>query len=203
MPAHDVGGRRARQGIGWWWGGHVAGLGRIRMEGWVVIEERAARVAGLLRARGERVAVAESSAGGLISAALLGIEGASDYFVGGGVIYTLAAREGLLGVTAEDMAGMRASSEPYAALLAERVRCRLGADWGLSETGATGPAGNRYGDAAGHACLGVAGPVGAVQTLETGLADRRENMRLFAAAALDLLITQLTQAGRAGVTRLV
>ena len=54
--------------------------------------------------------------------------------------------------------GMRASSEPYAALLATTVRSRLGSTWGLSETGATGPTGNRYGDAAGHTCIGLEGP---------------------------------------------
>jgi nicotinamide-nucleotide amidase len=140
-----------------------------------------------LRARGETVAVGESSAGGLIAAALLAQPGASAYFVGGAVVYTAAAREALLGITPLEMKGMRSSSEPYALLLARRLRERLGANWGLAETGAAGPSGNRYGDAAGHSCLAVSGPVELVRTIETGSADRTANMRLFAAAALALL----------------
>jgi PncC family amidohydrolase len=139
-----------------------------------------------LKARGETVAVAESSAGGLISAALLAVPGASAYFLGGAVVYTKAARAGLLGITNAEMAGMRSSSEPYALLLARTVRARLGADWGFAETGAAGPSGNRYGDAAGHACLAVCGPVERVITLETGAPGREANMRAFAAALFRL-----------------
>ena len=144
-------------------------------------------VAERLRARGQNLAVAESSAGGLISASLLAIPGASDYFLGGSVIYTAQARAGLLGLEASDLEGIRSASEPYAALLAGRLRERLGADWALAESGAAGPTGNRYGDAPGHAVLAVGGPVERVQTLETGRDDREDNMRAFAAAALTLL----------------
>jgi nicotinamide-nucleotide amidase len=147
----------------------------------------AARVAKKLVARKQTIAIAESSAGGLISAALLAIPGASAYFLGGGVIYTVNAREGLLGVTASDMTNMRASTEDYARLLARRMRVKLGADWALSETGATGPTGNRYGDAAGHACFGVSGPKESSRTLETGSQDRASNMQAFAHGALMLL----------------
>jgi nicotinamide-nucleotide amidase len=88
--------------------------------------------------------------------------------------------------------GMRASSEPYAALLAATVRSRLGSTWGLSETGATGPTGNSYGDAAGHSCIGLEGPnFSRAITLETGSADRVANMRAFAKRALDLLAEAL------------
>jgi nicotinamide mononucleotide (NMN) deamidase PncC len=97
------------------------------------------------------------------------------------------ARQGLLGLEKQDVAGMRSASEPYAQLLAKRVREKLGATWGLSETGASGPTGNRYGDAPGHACFAVAGPVEAVITLETGSAEREANMWLFARRALALL----------------
>ncbi|MBW6398355.1 CinA family protein [Roseomonas sp. HJA6] len=147
----------------------------------------AARAIGArLKARGETVGVVESSAAGLISAALLAVPGASAYFLGGAVVYTQAARVGLLGITPADMAGMRSSSEPYALLLARTIRARLGADWGFAETGAAGPAGNRYGDAAGHSCLAVSGPIDRVITLETGAADREANMRAFAAALFRL-----------------
>jgi len=144
-----------------------------------------------LKARGETVAVAESSAGGLISAALLAVPGASAYFLGGGVIYTGKARMALLGLRREDVAGMRSSSEPYAQLLARTVRENLGAVWGLAETGAAGPTGNPYGDAAGHSCLAVSGPTEMAFTLETGVPDRAANMEAFAKAALELLQSAL------------
>jgi PncC family amidohydrolase len=144
-------------------------------------------VAGRLRARGETVAVAESSAGGLIAAALLAQPGASAFFLGGAIVYTKQARAALLGITAADMAGLRPSTEAYALLLARRMHDRLGATWALAETGAAGPTGNSYGDAPGHACFAVAGPAELARTLETGAADRAANMRAFAAAALALL----------------
>ncbi len=148
-------------------------------------------VAKWLRARGETLAVAESSAGGLLSAALLAQAGASGFFLGGAVIYTGQARAALLGITPADMQGLRPSTEPYALLLARRMRERMGATWALAETGAAGPTGNRYGDAAGHACFAVAGPAEAAITLETASADRAANMHAFAAAALALLQEQL------------
>ena len=144
-------------------------------------------VGALLKARKQTVAVAESSAGGLISAALLAVPGASAYFLGGGVIYTQAARRSLIRLPDESVAGMRSSTEPYALLKARAVRDLMGTTWGLSETGASGPTGNRYGDAAGHACIAVTGPVERVITLETGEADREANMWRFTRAALDLL----------------
>jgi nicotinamide-nucleotide amidase len=148
-------------------------------------------VASLLIARKQTIAVAESSAGGLISAALLAVPGASAYFLGGGVIYTQAARRGLLQVPDAAVNGIRASTEAYALVKARTIRERLGAIWGLSETGATGPTGNRYGDAAGHACLAVAGPVERAIKLETGHGDREKNMHAFAKAALELLDVSL------------
>jgi PncC family amidohydrolase len=168
--------------------------------------ELAARVAALLIERRQTLAVAESSAGGLIASGLLAVPGASAYFLGGAVVYTAQAREALLGITPEMMAGMRASTEGYAKLLAARARGKLGADWGLAETGATGPSGNRYGDAAGHACFAVSGrlawrmaqdqapsPGGeAARTLETGSADREANMEAFAVGALRMLEEALT-----------
>jgi nicotinamide-nucleotide amidase len=147
----------------------------------------ASSVATLLKTAQQTVAVAESSAGGLISVALVAVPGASAYYLGGGVIYTQASRRGLLRVSDEALTGMRASTEPYALLKARTVREQLGATWGLSETGASGPTGNRYGDAAGHACIAVAGPVERVITLETGKMEREDNMWTFAKAALDLL----------------
>lgn len=151
----------------------------------------AEQVAARLIARKQTIAVAESSAGGLISASLLAVPGASAYYLGGAVVYTSDARRVLMDISDEGMKGFRSSSEPYAQLLAEQMRTRFNSDWGLSETGAAGPSGNRYGDAAGHSCMAVAGPVPEVMTLETGSNDRLANMEVFAAAALKLLLRKL------------
>jgi nicotinamide-nucleotide amidase len=147
----------------------------------------AKRIAARLIERRETIAVAEGSSGGLIAAALLAVPGASAYFLGGAVVYTGAARSGLLAIGSAEMTGMRAATEPYAALLARRMRERLNATWGLAEAGAAGPTGNRYGDPAGHSCFAVAGPTERTRSLRTGMADRESNMRLFAAHALGLL----------------
>lgn len=151
----------------------------------------AEQVAARLIARNQTIAVAESSAGGLIAASLLAVPGASAYFLGGAVVYTRDARRVLMDISDEGMKGFRSSSEPYAQLLADRMRTRFGSDWGLSETGAAGPTGNRYGDAAGHSCMAVSGPAMEVMTLETGSGDRLANMQVFAAAAMKLLLMKL------------
>jgi nicotinamide-nucleotide amidase len=147
----------------------------------------AEKIAAHLIARRETIAIAESSTGGLIAAALLSVPGASAYFVGGAVVYTKVARAALLGIVDADMQGLRAATEAYSLLVARRVRERHGASWGFGETGASGPTGNRYGDPAGHSCMAVAGPIERVTTLETGSADRRANMDAFAKRALELL----------------
>jgi PncC family amidohydrolase len=153
-------------------------------------------VADRLRAARQTVGVSESSTGGLISAALLAVPGASAYFQGGGVIYTRGARSALLGLGDEAVAGIRSSSEPYALLKARRIRELLGTTWGLAETGAAGPTGNRYGDAAGHTCLAVTGPVERVITLETGSADREANMWAFTRKAFELFAAALAESAR-------
>jgi PncC family amidohydrolase len=145
-----------------------------------------------LAARGETVAVAESAAGGLIAAALIGVPGASAFFRAGAVVYTPKARVTLLGLTRADLDGLRGASEAYAGLLAQRARDRFAATWAISETGAAGPNGNPYGDPAGHVCVAVSGPNGTLtRTVRTGLSDRRANMTIFAANALKLLAEQL------------
>lgn len=146
----------------------------------------AARVGTKLQGRGETVAVAESSAGGLVSAALLSVPGASAYFRGGAVVYTGDAKRLLAGVTQAEMDMARASTEAHALALARAVRRQLGATWGLGETGATGPTGNRYGDAPGHCCIAIAGDHErqSLATLESGSANRLDNMLRFAEQAL-------------------
>jgi PncC family amidohydrolase len=154
---------------------------------------RAEQAGRLLKERSETIVVAESSTGGLISAGLLAMPGASAYFLGGAVVYTQVARQALMDIGDLKALGMRASTEPYARLLAQTARQRFSATWALAESGATGPTGNRYGDAAGHCCLAIVGATktGAVEraiTLETGSGDRVANMRAFSVAALDLLL---------------
>jgi nicotinamide-nucleotide amidase len=153
----------------------------------------AEKVAVKLIERRQTIAVAESSTGGLISASLLAVPGASAYFLGSAVVYTQNARRLLVDIPDEAMKGIRSASEPYAKLLASQIRARFATDWGLSETGATGPTGNRYGDAAGHSCMGIAGPESGVMTLETGSADRLGNMQVFAATALNFLLQNLSR----------
>jgi PncC family amidohydrolase len=158
----------------------------------------AGQIAAKLIERRQTIAVAESSTGGLISASLLAVPGASAYFLGGAVVYTRDARRILADIPDEAMKGIRSASEPYAKLLASQIRERFSTDWGLSETGATGPTGNRYGDAAGHSCMGLAGMgltniESAAMTLETGSADRLANMHVFAATALNFLLQNLSR----------
>ena len=150
-------------------------------------------IAARLIARKETIAVAESSTGGLIAAALLAVLGASAYFLGGAVVYTKTARLALLGVGDDVMKNYRAATEAYSLMIAQRVRERHRATWGLGETGATGPTGNRYGDPAGHTCIAIAGPVEKAITLRTGSADRLANMDAFAKRALDLLVEMIPE----------
>jgi PncC family amidohydrolase len=151
----------------------------------------AEKIAARLIERNETVSVAEGSAGGLISAALLAVPGASAYFVGSAVIYTAAARSALAAIGADDMKGLRPASEPYALVLARRMRERLNTTWGIAEAGAAGPTGNRYGDPAGHTCVALVGASQRATTLRTGSADRLANMHAFALCALELLAVEI------------
>ena len=159
------------------------------------LSSTAASVGALLKEKGQNVAVSESSCGGLLSACLVSIPGASAYYVGGSVVYTRAAQKGLLQVPDEAMASMRASTEEYAMLNARTLKAALGTTWALSETGASGPTGNRYGDASGHACIAVVGPVEKSITVETGSTDREANMWEFAKEAFNLLEQCVRQGG--------
>jgi PncC family amidohydrolase len=150
-------------------------------------------IAERLKARGQSVAVAESSAGGLISAALLAVPGASAYFRGGVVIYTIDGAKEMLGGATDLDPGERGACEPFGRYLAASAAAKLGADWGVSETGTAGPTGNRYGDPAGHAWVTVTGPDGYLSAdhVLTGSDDRPANMEAFAARALEALAAAL------------
>lgn len=153
----------------------------------------------LLKARGDTLAIAETSAGGLVSASLLAVPGASQYYVGGAITYSYKSILALAGLDMKALMakGIRSSSEPYAQLLARTIRGKHpNVTWGLSETGAAGPSGNPYGDPAGHTCMAVSGPIELVRTLRTGQDDRAANMFAFAQGTLSLLIEALQVAPR-------
>lgn len=154
----------------------------------------AERISELLRSRGETIAVAESSSGGLISAALLAVPGASAYFVGGGVLYTRKALLSMTGVGEEALRGVTPGTEAAALARARIVRERVGTVWGVSETGVAGPTGSRYGYPPGHTAVAVSGPLDAARIIRTESAERLENMYAFAAAALELLSETLQSA---------
>jgi nicotinamide-nucleotide amidase len=151
----------------------------------------AEKIAVMLKQRRENIAVAESTTGGLISAALLSVPGASSYFIGGAVVYTLKARRAMLEVPDSAFAGIKSITEEGAMILARAARTRFAVTWSIADIGASGPTGNRYGDSAGHSCIAIAGPVERSITVETGSADRVANMRTFSAAALNLLIESM------------
>jgi PncC family amidohydrolase len=153
----------------------------------------AEKIAIVLTARKQTIAIAESSTAGLISAALLAVPGASAYFLGGAVVYTRQSRRLLLDIPDSALDGMRPSTEPYARMMARHTQQRFATTWALAETGATGPTGNRYGDAAGHSCIAVAGAAEGAMTLETGKSDRVENMNAFTAAALNFLLEKIAR----------
>jgi nicotinamide mononucleotide (NMN) deamidase PncC len=160
----------------------------------VELTEPARRVSALLRSRGETIAVAEGSAGGLVSAALLSVPGASAYYVGGAVVYTVAAVRAWMTGSLEMPKGLRGATEGFADFLALSTTAHLGTTWGLGEAGAAGPA-NPYGDPAGHSWAAVSGPVRRTRHILTGLDDREQNMIVFAAAALSLLEDVLIEQG--------
>lgn len=149
------------------------------------LTDLASRVGTLLRERDETVAIAEGSAGGLISAALLSIPGASSYYLGGTVIYTAAASRTWMKGEVDVPPGMRGATEEFATYLAASVRSKVSSTWGIGEAGAAGPA-NPYGDPAGHSWLAIDGPRSATHHVLTGRADRSENMLAFTTATLDL-----------------
>lgn len=151
----------------------------------------ARRAAAALKRRKETIAVGESSAGGLIVASLLAVPGASSYCRGGLVLYTRQAWLALKNMEADMLTGLTPATEAYALYQARTVRDRFAADWGLSETGAAGPTGNRYGNPAGHTCLALAGARDRAVTISTGGSDRLSNMYAFAAGALKLLADSL------------
>ena len=154
--------------------------------------KHAKKIAELLRERKETISVAESSVGGLLSASLLAVPGASEYYMGGTVVYTMRARRKLLGLSKEILNTQEPLTETYVSLLAKTIRERLRSDWGIAELGATGPGGTPYGHPPGICVLAVSGPKNLSKYLETQSADREDNMCVFLEEGLNLLIKALS-----------
>ena len=149
--------------------------------------------ASLLITNKHTVSVAESSCGGLISAALVAIPGASAFYIGGGIIYTAQGGKALL---PQRPKGMQSATQEFALFEARSIREKMGSTWGIGETGASGPSGNPYGNPPGHACIAVSGPIERAIIIATGNSDREANMWAFAKAALDLQAELAAQANR-------
>lgn len=150
-------------------------------------------IAATLIARTETIAVSDGTTGGLISAALLAVPGASAYYRGGGVLYTLRSRIALAGMPAEAYENYRGTTPEMLANLAEALRVRLDATWAIAESGLAGPTGGRSGAAPGRTTIAIAGPRGRVEVYETGSDDRAANMSAFTTLALRLLRDTLVE----------
>jgi len=151
------------------------------------------RAGTLLVARGATIAVVDGATGGLISAGLLAMPGASAFYRGGGVIYTLKGRRIVLDHAPGSLRGLTSATPDYALAQARLIRARYQADWGLAETGAAGPGRHPLGVPSGTSAIAVVGPDGVERTVtvSTGSEDRLANMQAFALAALDLLAEAL------------
>jgi nicotinamide-nucleotide amidase len=152
----------------------------------------AAQLIEALTARGETVAVAESLTGGLVVARLVEVPGASAVVRGAVVAYATELKATLLGVDAELLARVGAVDPHVAVQMAEGVRQRLAATWGVGTTGVAGPD-PQHGVDPGRAYVAVAGPGGSTfETLELGPVGRAVVREATVDAALDLLRRQTT-----------
>ena len=144
-------------------------------------------IASMLIERSEKITVAESTAGGLISAALLSFPGASQYYAGGGVVYTLNSRIKIAGVSPEEYENYRGTTEELLASLVKSMRLKIGADWCIGESGIAGPAGGRSNHTKGRTVIGISGPINRTTTIETETLDREANMVEFTTESLIFL----------------
>jgi PncC family amidohydrolase len=157
----------------------------------------ARRLGEALRSAGWRVAVAESSTGGLIGHAITMIPGSSDYFPGGVISYSNRAKEVELGIATELMEQHGAVSAEVATAMAEGVRQRFNAELGISVTGVAGPEGGSEGKPVGTHWIGVAlrGHPSRAQH-EVFHHDREGNKAAAALTALELALAEVLAAVR-------
>lgn len=140
-----------------------------------------------LTAAGLTLAVAESCTGGLVAASCTSIPGSSAWFLEGAVTYGNQAKVRMLGVDPGALEAHGAVSEPVARQMAEGVRDRAGATWGLSTTGIAGPTGGSDEKPVGTVHIAAAGPAGTEHLLLRLSGDRVRIQKLAAAAVIDLL----------------
>ncbi|HYL34731.1 MAG TPA: competence/damage-inducible protein A [Bryobacteraceae bacterium] len=144
-------------------------------------------VGDLLRERHATLSVAESVTGGLLGGRITAVPSASDYYLGGFLVYSDEMKTKLLGVPPEMIGEHTAVSEPVAKAMAEGARSRTGADYALSITGYAGPDGEKV----GLVFIGLAAPGGS-EARRVQLPGDRERVRMFSTnTALDLLRRRL------------
>jgi nicotinamide-nucleotide amidase len=140
-----------------------------------------------LRSRGLRLALAESCTGGLIAQMLTSYPGASDFLIGGAVVYANSAKTRLLSVAEDTLRGHGAVSAEVAAEMAQGVRRVCEVDVGLSVTGIAGPGGGSTHKPVGLVYWAVAHPGGVVVRERVFQGDRNDIQHQAAYSALDLL----------------
>jgi nicotinamide-nucleotide amidase len=154
----------------------------------------AAAVLAAARAKGWRIATAESCTGGLLAGALTDIPGSSDVLERGFVTYSNAAKVEMLRVDPALISAYGAVSEEVAAAMAQGALARSNATLAVSTTGIAGPGGSEF-KPEGRVCFGIAGPEGvSTQTIDFGALGRAKVRAAAVETALRLLAVALDQA---------
>lgn len=163
------------------------------------IEELVGNIAELLRSRNQTLAISEAACGGLLSAYIISVPGASNFYIGGKLVYALKQRLKLSGWSEDEISHYMGPSEQVALKLARTTKYELGSTFVLSETGFAGPTTNLHMlnlasdvDKVGTVYLGLSGPGGEVSCeRHTDSGNRSENMAAFAKMGLEFLYEQL------------
>lgn len=166
-------------------------------DGFPLEDDTLARAVGeLLLARGEKVAVSETTAGGLVSARILSVPGASGWFESGLVPYSSPTKWEALGMDREIAREHGAVSPQWVSATAEAMRRATGAAWAVAESGIAGPQGSRRSPKpVGSVAIAVSGPNGTVAQEIQLPGSRAEVMKQISEEVLTLLRTRLESAG--------
>ncbi|KAL4745495.1 hypothetical protein BDW72DRAFT_186595 [Aspergillus terricola var. indicus] len=153
------------------------------------LQPLAQEVVELLKARRETLSVAETAAGGLISACLLSVPGASAVYKGGLTVYTLESRLAFAGWTQVDREKYRGPTTEIVGQMADHTRRTLESTYAVSESGTAGPTGGTTRNRTpGYVAVAVSTANGnQTREVETGSSDRAQNMVAFARESLQLL----------------